>query len=135
MTLIRELTDRMEDLPLSLDGVLYVPLGAGHHVDHRIVRRAVEERWRNPVYYEDYPYAEDEENLEAAKAEGVWRAELIPLSDEDLDAKIEAITRYRSQLSSFWAERSDMEAAVRAFVSKRGTDVPAERYWHLISDT
>lgn len=133
--LIRELKDRVADLPLALDGVLYVPLAVGHHVDHRIVRRAVEEGWWDLVYYEDYPYAEDVESLEATEVEGIWRAELVPLSDKDLEAKIEAIARYRSQVSSFWADRSEMEASVRAFVSRHGIEAPAERYWRPPSDT
>jgi len=125
----------LEDLPLTPDSVLYAPLAVGRHVDHRIVRRAVEEGRRDPVYYEDFPYAEDAESLEAAKTEGVWRAELVPLSDEDVEAKIAAIARYRSQMNSFWADQTDMETSIRAFVLRHGLEAPAERYWCPVSKT
>lgn len=59
---------------------LYVPLAIGDHVDHHLVRRAAERWWSRRdldrdgsihlTYYEDYPYAEDDD----AVARAVGRA-------------------------------------------------------------
>jgi LmbE family N-acetylglucosaminyl deacetylase len=91
-------------------------------VDHRIVRRAGEASGQPLAYYEEFPYAQDPQAVRAALGEGQWRAAPVPLSEKGLEAKIAAIACYRSQLSTWWADLTDMETAVRAF---------AERYWVL----
>lgn len=120
--LVAELAARLVALPLMPGGVVYAPLGVGHHVDHQIVRRAVEASGHTPIYYEEFPYAEDPQAVRAALANGRERAELVLLSEEALEAKIAAIACYRSQLSTFWDDVVEMAAAVRTF---------AERYWIL----
>jgi LmbE family N-acetylglucosaminyl deacetylase len=125
--LVRELAERIRALPL--EGTLYVPLAVGRHVDHRIVRQASEGSERPLIYYEDFPYAAGRGAVEAALADSTWQAERLPLSQEALQAKIAAITRYRSQITTFWGNTSDMAAAVRAFAERTGNDRPAERYW------
>jgi LmbE family N-acetylglucosaminyl deacetylase len=137
--LTRELTERMSALPVIPQAALYVPLALGGHVDHRIVRRAAEgcmsgRHTRIWSYYEDFPYAEE---LEGAKpgdrypslAGDRWQAELVPLADEALEAKIAAIAHYRSQMSTFWSDRAEMATSVRAFARRTGEGMPAERYW------
>jgi LmbE family N-acetylglucosaminyl deacetylase len=135
--LVRELTGRVSALPLTLQATLYVPLAVGGHVDHRIVRRAAEEfgtghhRW-SLTYYEDFPYAAEPGSVRAAGpslAEDGWEAELVPLSQEALEAKMAAIARYRSQMSTFWTDRAEMAASVRAFAERRGAGRSAEWYW------
>ncbi|MFQ6100050.1 MAG: PIG-L deacetylase family protein [Anaerolineae bacterium] len=120
--LAAELAAGLAALPLSRDSVVYTPLGVGHHVDHQIVRCAAEASGHTLVYYEDFPYAGDPHAVQAALGEGQWQMDVVQLSEEALEAKIAAIARYRSQLSTFWADEAEMAAAVRAF---------AERYWIL----
>ena len=127
--LIRDLAGRIRALPLPEDSALYAPLAVGHHVDHRIGRKAAERCGRVLTYYEDFPYARDEESVKAALGGDRWLSELVTLSPEGLQAKIAAIAQYRSQISSFWADRADMAASVRAFAAKTGAGPPAERYW------
>ena len=127
--LIAELASRIADLPLGPEGALYVPLGVGRHVDHRIVRRAAERSGRALVYYEDFPYSEDPETVAAAQAEGGWQMALVLLSEGALEAKIAAIACYRSQVSTFWADAEGMKKAVRASADRAGAGEPAERYW------
>jgi LmbE family N-acetylglucosaminyl deacetylase len=110
--LVAELAARLKELSLSQDGRVYAPLGVGHHVDHQIVRQAAEASGQPLIYYEEFPYAEDPQAVQAA-----------------LEAKIAAIACYRSQISTFWASLTEMAAAVRAFAGR--TDRPAERYWVL----
>lgn len=124
--LINTLSKQIKNLPAH--DRLLVPLGAGNHVDHQITRQAVEKSAsKNLIYYEDYPYAEIAEDLQAALKfeENSWQAAIIPLSEAAIEAKIEAIASYESQLSTFYSDRADMENAVRRFTKTTG----GERVW------
>ena len=134
-SLVRDLAERLSRQPgITADTRLLLPLTVGHHVDHQLVRRAAE-RWcdrrGNCAYYEDYPYAADAAAVRAAvPADGVWRDEVIPLAADDLVAKIDAIAAYASQITTFWADRAAMVAAVTAYALSCGVgDAPAERSW------
>jgi len=110
---------------------IYLPLTAGHHVDHQIVR-AAGERWagrRRMAYYEDYPYAESPDQVRAALGEKTFRAKLVQLDEAALAAKVAAIACYRSQLSTFFADEAEMAARVRAYTEATGGGRPAERLW------
>jgi LmbE family N-acetylglucosaminyl deacetylase len=106
------------------------PLAAGRHVDHQIVREAAERLETTLLYYEDFPYAEDEARLQAAFGQDEWQSESIELSSEALHAKIEAFTQYRSQISTFFKSDEEIEQRIRAYAQKVGDGQPAERYWH-----
>ncbi len=122
-----ELTRRIRGLPSS--AVLCVPLGAGEHVDHRLVRQAAEAIGRPLVYYEDYPYAGKPGRVEQALGTGEWESEEVGLDEAALEAKIAAARCYRSQISSFWADEADLAAHFRAYAAEVGGGNPAERYW------
>ncbi len=63
---------------------------------------------------------------------GQWRAELVALSPQALEAKIAAIACYGSQLEALgWADAAEMATAVRTFAQQTG-DGPAERYWRHV---
>ncbi len=101
---------------------IYAPLTVGHHVDHLLVRAAAEQVWGGALrYYEDYPYVQQPGKLEAAlmDARG-WRATVIPLDADALDAKCAAIRAFRSQISTFFADRADLEAQVRGYAAQVG---------------
>jgi LmbE family N-acetylglucosaminyl deacetylase len=129
--LVAELAARLAALPLNQDGTVYAPLGVGHHVDHQVARSAAEASGHTLTYYEDFPYAEDPQAVQAALAKERGRAELVLLSEEALEAKITAVACYHSQLSTFWADATEMAAAVRAFAERTGGGILAERYWFL----
>lgn len=123
--------------------VVYVPLAAGNHVDHLIVRNwglelAKQYRWLTVKFYEDYPYIATAGELEKALAffKGADESlhlepEVIPLKEENVAAKVNAVGLYASQLSSFWSDAAAMNTAVRETLSKTGDGTPAERYWQL----
>ena len=139
-------------------GVVYLPLTAGHHVDHQIVRAAGEQwaasqssRRLRIAFYEDYPYAESPEEVKSAleghpalryragKAKGNesstaaakvgYMVNVVELGEEAMKAKVKAIACYRSQLSTFFANEAEMEARVRAYAVAVGGGQPAERVW------
>jgi LmbE family N-acetylglucosaminyl deacetylase len=127
--LIAELAGRFRTLAQEQDGTIYAPLAVGHHVDHQVVRRAVE-GLEGVVYYEDYPYAAQSGALEAELEGEQWRAEVVSLSQEALETKIAAIACYGSQLTSLeWADAAEMAEAVRAFAQQTGGGALVERYW------
>lgn len=104
------------------------PLTVGHHVDHLLVaeaaRRAVGD---SLLFYEDYPYAQQPGKLTEVIGEPPtgWRATTIALSASDLDARIEAILAFRSQISTFFTDRADLERQVKGYVASVG----GERLW------
>lgn len=110
---------------LSVHDVLYAPLGAGEHIDHRLTREAV--RWGQTQhhisarFYEDYPYTVNDP-VAVERAVRVFattnpprslRRLAIPIADRAVDVKIRAIAQYQSQISSFWADLTVMADQVR----------------------
>ena len=130
--LIDLLARRIDDLP-GHDRLL-VPLTAGHHVDHQLMRLAAE-RSRDAdrlYYYEDYPYVQAPGALAAAMdaPEKEWRFEIIPLAEADLAARMDAVAAFVSQLSSFFNGRADLERQIRGYVQQVG----GERLWYQGAD-
>ena len=107
---------------------LFAPLTIGHHVDHQLTRLAAERTGSNRLrYYEDYPYAQQSGALEEclANESASWQSSTISLSAADLASKIEAILAFRSQFSTFWTVRTDLERQVRGYAQSVG----GERIW------
>ena len=132
----------LAELPRA--GRMYLPLGVGGHVDHALTRRAGERTWAAVTYYEDYPYTMIPGALDTAlppAEQGNWQAETVWLTDVALAAKVEAVSAYRSQLSSFFAGPGDLAAKlsedgrrVLASAAAAGEKAPAwaiggERLW------
>lgn len=123
---------------LPAHDALYLPLGVGNHVDHRLTRTAAEQ-WLaknkdagmgtpNWVwYYEEYPYAAEEGATETilAETDAAWTLRRISLTANALSARIRAIAQFQSQLSTFFEDGDDLSAQVRRFV----TNVGGERLW------
>jgi LmbE family N-acetylglucosaminyl deacetylase len=128
-------------------GQVYSPLGVGNHVDHQLTRRAADRAFSSALYYEEYPYVAAPGALDRVlppdeRAE--WEALVTVLGEPAMAAKIEAITAYDSQLSSFFLDDADLDRRVRA-IGKRGWTeagqpphpsgepvAGAERYWRRI---
>jgi LmbE family N-acetylglucosaminyl deacetylase len=112
------------------------PLAVGRHVDHQIthaVGRTLLGRGYPVVFYEDYPYARTlgatDVALACAGAEG-WRMEALPLEVSDLEAKVQALSYYRSQLPILFGGAEAMIGQVWAFAASRAPAAGlAERIW------
>lgn len=101
--------------------VVHAPLAAGGHVDHRAVRQAAELRFGDRVrLYEDVPYVFRPGMIDARGLEAI-DVDVTP----HIEAKIEAIACYGSQLASLFG--GDMPAEVRAY--HRRADRYVEREW------
>ena len=123
--LVARLAERLRGLPPATQ--VYAPLTVGHHVDHLLVRAAAEQVWGAALrYYEDYPYAQQPGKLDAALADAAgWRAAVILLDGAALAAKCDAISAFRSQLSTFFRDRADLDAQVLGYAAQVG----GERMW------
>ena len=125
---------------LETAATVYLPLGVGHHVDHQIVREWGMTQARDIPdksalrFYAEFPYSNADHSTEIAIAEfgtPLERADM-PLSEEDMRAKIDAIACFQSQISTFWDGLASMEADVRrAFSDASGQYV--ERFWRIAS--
>jgi hypothetical protein len=136
--LVAALAEQMRGLPAHTH--LVAPLTVGHHVDHQLARAAAEKAFgaasfldSDLVYYEDYPYARDENARQRALGEdhARWRAETIPISPAALQARIDAIVAFRSQLSTFFTDLDDLYAQVTSFIAAHG----GERLWRQVGDS
>jgi LmbE family N-acetylglucosaminyl deacetylase len=104
------------------------PLAAGNHVDHQLVRSAAERVWdRALLYYEDYPYVQRDPRalVELLQPAEQWHSYLIPLSSAAVEARIEAILAYRSQISTLFNSQEEAASAVTRQVATTG----GERLW------
>ena len=108
---------------------VFVPLTAGRHVDHIITRAAAERLRLDVIYYEDYPYAEKPEQLARILGDADYQSETVELSDEALQAKIDAFLCHRSQISTFYQDDVEVAQRMRAYAEAVGAGQPAERYW------
>lgn len=125
LPLIDRLAAHMAQLPSATH--VYAPLAVGNHADHQVTRAAAE-KWLGSRlrYYEDYPYVAAAGALAAALREGGnWKPVIVPLTPTDLAAKYAAIEAYKSQLSTFFQDRADLEARVGGYAREVG----GERWW------
>lgn len=125
--------------------VIYAPLGAGHHVDHQIVRNwAVTLKQYTPwvalKFYEEYPYTKDPLAVDRAMTIFTQHFPWLPLElervavdEQAVQAKLQAIACYTSQLSSFWPDHDTMESETRQSLLGAGEGQYAERYWTAAS--
>jgi LmbE family N-acetylglucosaminyl deacetylase len=120
-----------EFIPPGKNVTLYAPLTVGNHVDHQLTFAAAvimrSQDW-SLRFYEDYPYVETVGTLAAALAArgaGHWRPLVMPLEEDNLAAKVEAIACYESQLGVLFGSTEAMQNRVKSYV----TDVGGERLW------
>jgi LmbE family N-acetylglucosaminyl deacetylase len=135
---------------------VYLPLGIGGHVDHRLCREvgigllAEGRRWVMPgpeyagivTFYEDFPYAwwHDFGGLSDLPPDALadlprdvgLTPEYAEISDQ-LERKIEGITLYESQMDRLFGGTGEMARQARAHARKvallGGSGGAAERYW------
>ena len=129
-------------VPLSSQMTIAAPLGAGRHIDHLLVRKAAialqRAMDRQVHFYEDYPYAGDGDAVHRGMAPwppSCWRAALQALQRADVAQKARAAACYASQISTFWADAAEMEAALAGYARRVAEHYPpmslAENYWML----
>jgi LmbE family N-acetylglucosaminyl deacetylase len=98
---------------------LVSPLTLGNHVDHHLVRAAVERAARQnnfPLYfYADYPYALNATKELAGKLGEGWEEICFPVSQAALNHWQDAVAGYTSQISTFWGGLDEMKASLETY--------------------
>ncbi len=110
------------------------PLTIGNHVDHLLVRQAVEAvtTARQRIYYEEFPYI-----LRTGKHHTKWvnlSQQMIRLQPAEIEARLLASTSYRSQIPGLFPAPLDVWCEImRAYLPVLDRYVPAEHpLWHSI---
>ena len=125
----RKLPQRMAALlssELFEDDRLVCPLALGGHVDHVLVRQAVESLQRSIIYYADVPYVlNNPQHLEPAII--LMKDELYPVSEAGMAGWLEGVAAYRSQVASLYKGEGTLEEAIRAYWMKE----KGIKLWHI----
>jgi LmbE family N-acetylglucosaminyl deacetylase len=88
------------------------PLARGSHVDHRLVRAAAEGSGSRLLYYADYPDVLRHAEHLAQVEQGGSQRQAQAVSAAGLDAWMQAVAAYRSQISTFWRDEEEMRVAL-----------------------
>jgi LmbE family N-acetylglucosaminyl deacetylase len=116
-----ELVDQIaESIEKRLDSGdrIICQLGVGGHVDHVIVRDAVEKLNRPLKYTADLPYLFWQPETLAPLVTGMSESR-HPITEAGLQAWIEAVLAYESQLSTLFESATAMETEIRSFYAER----------------
>jgi len=100
------------------DDQVICQLGVGGHVDHVIVRQAVE-RLKRPLWYAaDIPYLFWHPEELAPLVDGMEES-LHSITEAGLQAWIEAVLAYASQLSTLFESREKVKDELRSYFAER----------------
>lgn len=99
---------------LSPDDVLVCPLAIGGHVDHVLVRLAVESLGRPLLYYADIPYLLSRPRSLAPVTAGL-AGEIHRVSGDGLRAWMAAIAAHRSQISMLFKTERRMRQSIASY--------------------
>lgn len=104
---------------LQKDDRVICQLGIGGHIDHILVRRAIE-RLNRPLWCTaDVPYVFRHPEELTSQVAGM-EARLHPVTDAGLDAWVEAVLAYESQLSSLFDSPEVAADEIRAYCLEQG---------------
>ena len=106
--------------------ILVCPLALGGHVDHELAREAAESFRKHLRYYADIPYLLNNPQTlgpAIAKMEG----ELFNISAEGLNAWLEGVGAYKSQLDSLFKGDGTLFDAIRGHWAREN----GIRLWHV----
>jgi LmbE family N-acetylglucosaminyl deacetylase len=105
---------------LRPDDVLVCPLSLGGHVDHILVRRAAEALHRPLFYYADVPYILNYPQT-LAPAIRALESQLYRVSETGLEAWLEGVSAYRSQVASLYkGDHGTLYDAIRSYWAAEG---------------
>jgi LmbE family N-acetylglucosaminyl deacetylase len=99
---------------------LVSPMAAGDHIDHHLVRTAVEMINPSAYYYPDYPYISASINALHKWLQPGWEANKFNVSTNGLAAWQLAVANYKTQISTFWSGKQGMEAGLQEYWENGG---------------
>jgi len=102
-----DLCQKFQQILRARDGCqvrVFCPLAIGAHVDHIIVRTAVEEvcEPQNIIYYEDFPYVAKTDSIPSSLNLSIknenWLSKTVELAPNEIEARITAAACHLSQM-------------------------------------
>lgn len=99
---------------------LVAPLALGGHVDHRLVRAAVEASGAPVGYYPDYPYVLNATDLVQSLPHPGFKVKRYPVSNAGLAAWVRSVAAHASQISTFWPDLPAMQKAIEQYCQDQG---------------
>jgi len=97
---------------------LVCQFGLGSHVDHILVRRAVELLQRPLLYYADVPYLFKAPEELAPNTAGM-KEKIHSVGEAGLKSWQEAVAAYASQISSLFDDSDDMRSQIHQYWQER----------------
>lgn len=112
--LITTLVDLLtRELPQGV--VLVSPMALGGHVDHRLTRAAAERIGHPLWFYADFPYVvKDNVQLDSPDISS-GNPHLFTISEDGLEAWVNAVRAHHSQISTFWPDMDAMQFAIEDY--------------------
>jgi LmbE family N-acetylglucosaminyl deacetylase len=105
--------ERMLEVECENASSIYAPIGIGNHVDHQLIRRAVDRSGMDHWLYRDFPYAiragKIPSTLDVPEGEQI----VVHLDRDEISTWAEAVREYRTQLSTFWSDPGLVEGELR----------------------
>jgi LmbE family N-acetylglucosaminyl deacetylase len=99
---------------LKPQDTIVCPLSIGNHVDHVLVRTAVEKLQRPLLYYADIPYLIDNPQQLDGKVDGLL-ATTFSVTEDGLRAWQTGSAAYASQISVLFSDLESMRKAIRQY--------------------
>ncbi len=113
-SLVRHLHQELkESVPESAQFVL--PLTIGNHVDHQLTRLAGEGISSRIYYYADYPYVINPQFELGRYARSGLVEQIFSVGEDSLLSWQQAVSAYKSQISTFWSDIPAMYEAIYAY--------------------
>ncbi|MEN6392251.1 MAG: hypothetical protein ABFD53_00355, partial [Anaerolineaceae bacterium] len=95
---------------------LVCPLAIGNHVDHQLSRKIIENTGKSHWLYADFPYViRNQVDLNSISDKNL-RIKRFAISEEGYRAWIKSVSAHRSQLSSFWKSKQEMDEEFRQYL-------------------
>lgn len=117
---------------------VYVPLGIGNHIDHVLVREALErsivksgsENSTDIIYYEDVPYVCSPDSRDfLITVSKSFLPKLQRASERAWTTKLEAIAAYKSQVITMWDSPMAMKKQISDYALSLQQGGFSERFW------
>jgi LmbE family N-acetylglucosaminyl deacetylase len=102
---------------LSPEDQIVLPLEAGGHIDHVLVKTIGDRLSNKKYYYPDFPYAGKLNLVDDLHLPPGADVNRFPLEPEEIDLWKKASATYRSQISSFWKSEKALEQGIDHFVA------------------
>lgn len=108
-----QIADRINH-KLGHNDIVVFPLAIGSHIDHRLVHLAAKFVEAKKLYYIDIPYFfKEDRNLSSLRESGIEKNIAFPINF--VTDWVDGIWEYRSQISSLFESRSDLEAKISSY--------------------